>query len=90
MEKGLDFTPDRRPGPRSAGQRPASLVIAELMQTLASPVSEDIWVRPFSVEHDGLTFGLVVRDTDFGPVVDAVPGMALMFFPPWLNGEFDT
>lgn len=77
-------------GLRSSDQRRASHVITEMMQSLSAPVSTDIWVRPFSVDHDGLRFGLIVRETEIGPVVDAEPGMTLMFFPPWSNGEYDT
>lgn len=55
----------------------------------------DFWVRPFSVEAHGLVFGLVVRERDEAEpenilAVDALPGLTIMFHPPWPEGLYDT
>ncbi len=56
---------------------------------------ESFWVQPFSVEAHGLVFGLVVRepeedDVEMPPMVDALPGWTLVFYPPWEDGQYDT
>jgi hypothetical protein len=51
----------------------------------------DIWIHLFTVESDGLKFGLVPREVRGGEwVVDFVPGYTLMFYAPWDAGEYDT
>ncbi len=57
--------------------------------------SESFWVKPFSVRAYDVDFGLVVREPeadnpDRPPVVDAMPGWTLMFYPPWEDGGYDT
>lgn len=56
---------------------------------------ESFWVQLFSVEAHGLVFGLVVRepeenDEEMPPMVDAMPGWTLVFYPPWEDGQYDT
>ena len=77
-------------GYRSSPLFSASKIIEQELARLPNPRSRNIWVRPFSVEEHGLTFGLVVRDEEDNPVVDAVPGMTLMFYAPWVEGGYDT
>lgn len=55
----------------------------------------DFWVYPFSVAAFGQKFGLVVRERQEGErdgfqAVDAMPGFTLMFYPPWIDGLYDT
>ncbi len=57
--------------------------------------SKSFWVQPFSVTAHGLVFGLVVRepeedDEEMPPMVDAMPGRTLVFYPPWEDGQYDT
>jgi len=52
-----------------------------------------IEVKPFSLEHSGITFGLVPREPDEPEDVWAVelqPGNFMAFFAPWDSGEYDT
>lgn len=87
---GLEMHEIHALGPRTPDQPAASAVIAELLQSLPGTRASEIRVRPFSVEHDGQVFGLVVRDTGSDYVVDAWPGMTLMFYAPWPDGGYDT
>jgi len=58
---------------------------------LGDRVRTDIWVRPFSVEHEGAAFGLIPRRVDTGQWrVEFMPGNTLSFYPPWEAGEYDT
>ena len=55
----------------------------------------DIWIRPFSVIHEGIEFGFLVRslEEEFGVkeyCVDFMPGNTLSFYPPWSEGGYDT
>lgn len=78
-------------GLRSSSALKASEVIRQMVATQSKPTLRDIWVHPFAAEHLGLTFGLIIRDEgDTGPVVDVLPGMTLMFYPPWPEGGYDT
>lgn len=57
--------------------------------------SKSFWVKPFSVRAHDVDFGLVVREPEADdparpPVVDAMPGWTLMFYPPWEDGGYDT
>lgn len=77
--------------------RRASEVIEQQKTKLGASERADIWVYPFSVTAHGSTFGLVVRppependETEEGPLVDAMPGWTLMFYPPWEEGMYDT
>ena len=52
-----------------------------------------IEVRPFAIEHNGTTFGLVARepeDEDDFWAVEMQPGNYMAFFEPWDSGEYDT
>ena len=69
------------------------LFIEQELEALGGLTVTDIWVRPFSVEKYGLIFGLLIRDeddTDGDILIDAMPGMTLMFYPPWSEGGYDT
>ena len=77
-------------GFRSAPIANASNVIRQYLENLPEPISQDIWVRPFSVDSLGLTFGLVIREEADEAVVDALPGWTIMFYPPWPEGGYDT
>jgi len=64
---------------------------AEHLVALGKFQKTDIWIKPFTVQHDGAEFGLVVREITAGEwVVDAVPGWTIMFTAPWALGEYDT
>jgi hypothetical protein len=50
-------------------------------------------VRPFRVEHFGVTFGLIPcppEDEEEGWIVEAQPGNYMAFVEPWDSGEYDT
>lgn len=82
------------------GRRAATDVILAQIAKLGPSEKADISVFPFSVDAYGSTFGLVVRESDTddpsdiddcdGPLVDALPGWTLMFYPPWGEGLYDT
>ncbi|MCG3267461.1 hypothetical protein [Yoonia sp. I 8.24] len=71
-------------------------VVTRLRRKIDASCSEQIWVKPFSVQFYGHDFGLVVRDEDVddqGPddiVVDLLPGCTLMFYGPWDSCNYDT
>ncbi len=46
-------------------------------------------VAPFSVERDGIAFGLIYRRTEGSEYVEVLPGNYMAFYPPW-NGDYDT
>jgi|SRR5579871_554858 len=51
----------------------------------------DIWVKPFSVESNGVAFGLIPRQVPGGQWrVEFMPGNTLSFYPPWSAGGYDT
>ena len=81
----------------------AKSVIAEHKRLIGPIEPTDIWVSPFSVSAYGLEFGLIERKLDpdddpeyleklkeDGPLVDAMPGHTLMFYPPWDEGLYDS
>lgn len=52
-----------------------------------------IVVQPFSLDRDGVTFGLLPREIDDDPGVWSVelhPGNYMAFFEPWDSGIYDT
>ena len=57
----------------------------------------DIWVRPFSVEIDGVTYGLFYEQSEEEPEAGEECGewvmlepRDIMFHPPWDSGEYST
>lgn len=72
---------------------PAS-AIRDLRRNIDAEETCEIWVKPFATSFYGHTFGLIVRDTeedDCDPdevVVDAMPGMTLMFHSPWTTCNY--
>ena len=46
-------------------------------------------VATFSVERDGIAFGLIYRRSEDTEYVEVLPGNYMAFYPPW-NGEYDT
>lgn len=53
---------------------------------------ESIEVKPFAIERDGVTFGLIPQepeepDEDWCVIVE--PGNYMAFYPPW-EGDYDT
>ena len=76
------------------GSYPNGSVGAAIERHLAAlgdqPVT-NIWVRPFSIESHGRTFGLIPRQTSDGEWrVEFMPGNTLSFYAPWETGEYDT
>lgn len=54
---------------------------------------ERIMMQPFTVEHEGVTFGLVATPPAPGDkswVVDVEPGNYMAFFEPWDSGVYET
>ncbi|GAB3141932.1 hypothetical protein GCM10027290_15460 [Micromonospora sonneratiae] len=63
--------------------------LATWLAELPQPTFGDIAVRLFSVEVDGIVFGLVDEsDDEYGEHVELYPN-ELGFNPPW-DGEYDT
>jgi hypothetical protein len=58
-----------------------------------NPVFEDIWVKPFEIEIDGVLHGLIYEADDDpedpGEWVMLEP-RDIMFHPPWEDGEYST
>lgn len=54
---------------------------------------ERIMMQPFTVDHDGVKFGLVARPPEPGSkswAVEVEPGNYMAFFEPWDSGVYDT
>lgn len=67
----------------------ADRVLTGWLSELPQPTLGDIAVRLFSVEVDGIVFGLVDEsDDEYGEHVELYPNQ-LGFYPPW-DGEYDT
>ncbi|CAC9511108.1 hypothetical protein BAZOLSSOX_1922 [uncultured Gammaproteobacteria bacterium] len=52
-----------------------------------------IEVKPFSVERNGVVFGLITREPEDKEdvwAVELLPGNYMAFFEPWDSGEYDT
>lgn len=52
-----------------------------------------IEVKPFSVERNGVDFGLIIREPEGEEdvwAVELLPGNYMAFFEPWDSGEYDT
>lgn len=81
-------------GPRETLDRDKrSKLIEQHLESLGDYELRDIWIRPFSVDHDGLQFGLILRpkdDEDDPDVIEVQPGNYMAFFEPWDSGEYDT
>ena len=58
------------------------------MVSALGPVEfEDIYIKPFQTEIDGITFGLIPNDEY--ETIDLEPSDTISFHEPW-NGEYDT
>lgn len=72
----------------------ASEIVDSKLEALGKTREQRIEIRPFSVEAYNRTFGLVVRedegDPEAEPVVDALPGWTIMFYPPFSKGGYDS
>ncbi len=77
-------------GLRSEQQQVSAPLIEEWYGNHPGTIERDIWVRPFSVEHMGRTFGLIVSEEEGETLVEAKPGNTLMFYAPWEEGLYDT
>lgn len=79
-------------GPRgSYPDADVALTFDRHLSVLGNPPNADIWVKPFSVERDGVVFGLIPRQTEDGEwLVEFMPGNTLAFYAPWEAGEYDT
>ena len=52
-----------------------------------------IEVKPFSIEREGVNFGLIPREPEDEEdiwAVELLPGNYMAFFEPWDSGEYDT
>ena len=68
-----------------------SAALSRHLSALEKPSPSDIWVRPFSIQSNGTVFGLVPRQTEDGEWrVTFMPGNTLEFYPPWVEGGYDT
>ena len=81
-------------GPRSSMDCERSGVLYEQrLKELGQVTFGRIEIKPFSLEHSGITFGLVLRepeDADDVWAVELQPGNFMAFFAPWDSGDYDT
>ena len=53
----------------------------------------DIWIRPFTIRKDGISFGFIPRKPESAGDdwrVEFMPGNTMSFYPPWEAGAYDT
>ena len=67
--------------------------IANLLELnpIIAPVSA--MIKPFTVIHEGVEFGLIVREPEDAEdllAVEFMPGNTMAFFEPFDSGEYDT
>ena len=65
-----------------------------LLNSLGDVEFGDIRIKPFQVENDGVTFGLIPIDPEFieedeNGALEIQPGNYMAFYPPW-DGDYDT
>jgi hypothetical protein len=80
-------------GPRATMDHDARLAARDRMLAGLGDVSfERIEISPFSIEHDGITFGLIAEEIepDGDYTVTLEPGNYMAFFEPWDSGDYDT
>ena len=71
----------------------AQAQLQAMFESLGPVEYRRIAVFPFAVDHDGVEFGLVLRepeDEEDDAAVEAQPGNYMAFFEPWDSGEYDT
>ena len=52
-----------------------------------------IEIKPFSINHNGIEIGLIIREPETAEdiwAVELLPGNYMAFFEPWDSGEYDT
>jgi hypothetical protein len=88
-------------GPRTDPRLPGNMkqhdardlqLLAQRLAELGEVSFESIAVKPFAIERNGVTFGLIVRkyeEEDEPWSVTAEPGNYMAFSAPW-NGEYYT
>ena len=67
-------------------------LLAQRLAELGDASFESIEVKPFAIERNGVTFGLIIQEPeeeDEPWSVIAEPGNYMAFFPPW-KGDYDT
>jgi len=70
--------------------------LKEKIKSLGKINYGDIVVKPFSIMHNGVEFGLIASEMDpedsddGGWTVELLPGNYMAFFEPWDSGEYDT
>jgi hypothetical protein len=80
-------------GPRATMDQEARLAARDRMLAGLGDVSfERIEISPFSIEHDGIAFGLIAEEMepDGEYTVTLEPGNYMAFFEPWDSGDYDT
>lgn len=68
----------------------AESVFTEILDTISPLQLARIDVRPFSVWHDGVEFGLVPNEFEGDWWVEMQPGNYVAFVAPWDSGDYDT
>lgn len=88
-------------GPRSDPSLPGNMkqldafdrqIFAQRLAGLGDVSFESIEIKPFAIERNGVTFGLIVQEPeepDEPWSVTVEPGNYMAFFPPW-EGDYDT
>ncbi|GLP65962.1 hypothetical protein TUSST3_25820 [Streptomyces sp. TUS-ST3] len=66
----------------------ARIHLAKLLRSLPRRSYTDIAIRPFSVTHEGVRFGLVIREDEGEQWAELYPDR-LAFAEPW-DGTYDT
>ncbi|MBL4832544.1 MAG: hypothetical protein JKY26_01110 [Pseudomonas sp.] len=68
-------------------------VYNEILNSLVDASHARIEVKPFTIEKDGIRFGLIPREPDDDEdvlSVELLPGNYMAFFEPWDSGTYDT
>ena len=80
------------PGNMKQPDAAAQQLLEQRLASLGEVCFESIEVKPFAIERDGVTFGLIPQepeepDEDWCVIVE--PGNYMAFYPPW-DGDYDT
>ena len=62
----------------------------EFLESLGQISFERIEVAPFSIEKNGVTFGLILDSSDGEWYVELHPGNFMAFSKPWDSGTYET
>jgi hypothetical protein len=67
----------------------AKAVYSNILSNFADLEIDEISVKPFKMEHEGIEFGLIPMTNDGFTCVNLMPGNCISFLEPF-DGEYDT